>query len=165
MKTCDSCGNKLNKDEDFVDESGDRICDECYTEHYMELCPVCEEYYDKPQTPNDCYFAITKSGEEETGTKRGIYQANKYPVFSDSLFGGMCRIEEDNVRLLRECDVDEMSFKLWGSRTELKGGEFICPKCAEHFARKNNFLSIRRLWTTNALHKNIFERGVIQNGY
>jgi hypothetical protein len=166
---CSDCGNELDEEEietPYKNQWDEAICDYCYRDKYQEYCPVCEDYFDKPEKPTDSYFIVSKEGEKEAGIKMGVYHVLDYPVFSAAVRGlGSTFLWEENFKLMRECDVNSMLKKLHGLHYEkLKGAEVVCQSCAERFAKTENFFSIRHQWVYNPLTKNLYERGVIQNG-
>ena len=88
---CGYCHRMLTKDEvesPEVDSDGDMMCDDCYSDHYQQVCPICENYFDKATRPDDYYFAITKSVIDENCIEYngkpmipGLYKALKYPMY------------------------------------------------------------------------------------
>lgn len=159
---CIRCGEPADEESPYM-EGEDPICDDCYRDNYQEYCPLCEEYYDKPENPEDTYFVVTKTGAPVVNVEHGVYQATDWPVSISDIFGGNISLL-GNHKLLRKCDVMEMKRKL-GHKPDLEGGDYICPCCAGKYTQQSGFFSIRAMWTKNMLHRNIFERGVIQNGY
>lgn len=123
---CDHCGSDFKETmEDFVVKENRLFCDNCHRDIYLELCRMCENLDDK--SAFNTYFAISKYGEKCTGLKMGIYQALEYPVFSSAVGGlGSTFIFKDNIKLLRECDIDEQT---------IQGAEFICDCCAEKLSK------------------------------
>jgi len=169
LHVCSRCGNELDdeeRDSPSLNKLSEPICDDCYRECYREYCPICEDYYDKPEKPTDTYFIVSKSSEQDAGIKAGVYHVLEYPVFSAAVGGlGSTYLWKENFELLRECDVDSMLSKIYGKGTaKLDGTEFVCECCARRFSRTTNFIQIRKRWVESALYKNIRERGIIQEG-
>lgn len=162
---CSSCQRDF-RDEymDFMFEDNEIMCYECYEDRYQNLCPICQDFYDKPTTPQETYFVITKEGEEETGMKAGVYQAVKFPIFSASYIGDT-HIWKDSVKLLRECDVASMHKKIHNSKSnELDFySEFVCECCADFYS-KENLADVRELYFKLPLHRKINIKGILKQG-
>ena len=87
---CEHCGKSLFEMDDFVeiikDNNGacyELLCEECYTEEYMETCGLCEDYYEKPTKPENTFFVVSKIACEDVAMntiKPGIYQAFRHGV-------------------------------------------------------------------------------------
>jgi hypothetical protein len=162
---CEWCGNILEENLIADNTSESLICYDCYCTEYMELCPLCEEHYEKTTKPEDTYFVITPEGEEITGVQMGIYTATAFPIYFAYLGGlGPTSLHEENLKLIRAVDIVGMLRKLREYNKDLGGAEFICASCAARFSRTEKFIQIRRSWCHNELHCNISERGIIQQG-
>jgi len=171
-RVCSYCGNDLSEEEleyPREDESGDIMCDNCYYDNYEEICPICENSYIKQNTPEETYFIVSKDTEKDAGIKAGVYQVLKYPVFCAATGGlGTTYMYPENYKLLRECDIDSMLNKLYGKGNygHSINTNFCCPNCAERFSKTSTFNQIRTNWSDpfTKIHRNIYERGVIQHG-
>lgn len=166
---CDTCGDELDEGELEAPRTNDDdeiLCDKCYEVQYQEYCPVCEEYGEKPEKPTDAYFFLSVESAQREGIKPGVYHVLDYPVFSAALAGlGPTILWTDNFELIRECDVNAI-YKALHTNSEpiVEGAEFVCECCAKKYATRNNFFSIRENWVHNRVIRNIYHRGIIQNG-
>ncbi len=126
---CESCHiNFKDTFEDYNDETGRLLCYDCYEEENFDFCPLCEELYEKPTFPEDIFFVLSKKGASITGLKKGIYQVTKIPFYSASYIDN-AHINEDCVRLLKECDIKFPH--LYESEVM-----YICECCAEKYLEK-----------------------------
>ena len=117
---CDKCGDifELNEGEAPATYHNSEIiiCDDCYEELYEDICPLCENLYDKPERPTDGYFYAS----HESGLVPGFYHVLDYPVFIAATGGiGDTRLINDNFELIKEKILD-VDF----------GAEFCCSGCA-----------------------------------
>ena len=111
---CGYCHRMLTKDEvesPEVDSDGDIMCDDCYSDHYQQVCPICENYFDKATRPDDYYFAITKSVIDENCIEYngkpmipGLYKALKYPMYFANCVSGFESFFDDSVELIKKHD-------------------------------------------------------------
>lgn len=86
--TCEWCGELLKVEEADNPERyavGNVICDECYSENYEQLCPLCENLFEYEEFgPGELYFVLTAT---DAGVPPGIYVANRFPYFGGSVLG------------------------------------------------------------------------------
>ena len=71
--TCTWCNSPLlgeERERPKHDSDGDIICDECHTDEYCDMCPLCEGYYLKSEQASNSLLAVIDS---DLATP-GIYQ-------------------------------------------------------------------------------------------
>jgi hypothetical protein len=122
---CYYCGKSIFEMWDFpevLEEEKEVLCEECYDEHYRDICPICEDYYEIksvkgentpfPKSPFYWFNSITeeewKEYESVDGEYKpsGIYQAIKYPVFIAACGGlGDTWIQWDNIEFV--CSIED----------------------------------------------------------
>lgn len=168
-RVCGYCGNDLSDEElesPREDESGELMCDDCYSEHYEETCPICEDSYDKPTCPEETFFVLSKEAAAEMDMKGGIYKVLSWPYTVSCLIGGFENFNPGSVEVIKEMDINSTLQRLQPHNKKCIGGSEICPDCAKHYSMKDNFFKIRVQYCDPfyRLHHNIYERGVIQHG-
>lgn len=137
---CDHCGKSIFELDDFPEvlvEHKEVLCEECYDEQYLTVCPLCEDSYEKEDMTK--YFFITKSTSKEVGKPIGMYEILKHPFYySDGItdFGFF----NDAIRKVSDIDIDEVHpiFDPYSDDRILL--DCICPRCAEKYLRKDNFI-------------------------
>ena len=127
---CGYCHRVLNRDEIEsleVDDNGDPMCDDCYSDHYQQICPICENYFDKATKAEDYRFAITKSVIDENNIEYngksmipGIYRALRWPMYIANCVSGFEGFFDDSVELIKKHDFSGNHFC-----------EEICHDCVE----------------------------------
>lgn len=114
---CPNCGEEY-------EECGYDMCDHCW-EAESAVCPVCEEYFDAPQEPQEHRFVLPDECREIQNLPAGLYQALRFPFWSDSILGGDFRLDPKNIVLLR-------AFHCPKHPTE-----FLCPTCVRGIIHGN----------------------------
>lgn len=122
---CTYCGLSIFEMSDFPEviiEEREVLCEECYDEHYRDICPICEDFYeakevkgDETPFPKSPFYWFNSLSEKEWNTHRnsdkdykasGIYQATKYPVFIAACGGlGSTCIQWENVEFI--CSIED----------------------------------------------------------
>ncbi len=88
---CTYCGEELDEyelEEPYKDPDGDIMCDNCYTQDYLQECNICEEYYDKPENAEETFFVMNESSKVQ-GMEPGVYKVLKWPYYSGSIIGSL----------------------------------------------------------------------------
>jgi hypothetical protein len=167
---CYFCDNKLDEYEmenPYRDEDENILCDNCYTEQYQNFCPLCEEYYDKPTKPEECFFVVAKEVKDDVACnpiKPGIYQTTSWPYWLGATGFGFEMLFEDSIKLIRELDINSMIQKLY-PHSDMIGADEICPCCVEKYTNLKFKKRTDYVDDFYRLHYNIYERGVISNGF
>lgn len=148
---CSNCGLSIFEMEDFPEVLEDEkvmLCEECYDEYYLDICPLCEDYYEIkdvkcdnfPKSPFFYYNPCDNDGNKSEYSENyqhqsGVYEAIDYPVFIAACGSGIgdTYINWDHVRLI--CTADnflkvnsENWYKEFFSGDDLKA-EFVCDSC------------------------------------
>lgn len=170
---CCYCDNELEGEElesPYTNKEGEPICDDCHYEYFREVCPICEDSYDKPTTPEETFFVVSKEAGEEynelSGITPGIYSVLEYPFFFGDIVTGFNGLYGDSIKLIKELDINSMLRKLCPGKMESVNADMICPDCASKYSRSENFAQIRHNYVDKKynLNRTISERGIIQQG-
>lgn len=122
---CCYCGKSIFEMWDFpevLEDEKEVLCEECFDEHYRDICPICEDYYEIksvkgentpfPKSPFYWFNSITEKEWKEYRSvdgeykPSGIYQAIKYPVFIAACGGlGDTWIQWDNIEFI--CTIED----------------------------------------------------------
>lgn len=166
---CDNCGVSVDEFNDFpkllIDED-ELLCEDCYTELYRKICPICENYYD------------IKDGESDYSVK------NEYDAKEDNEVAGIYHLGNLliplNINHLKKIDCGDNCCKVYS--------DDICPDCVSDLVRKDNYMkshgygtpcilikkyesdNLFKDWTTERfkrekqilIHKRITIRGIIE---
>lgn len=122
--TCDNCGNSVEEFDDFPEIdiiNNEFLCEDCYKNLYMKVCPVCEDYYDIKEGENEYRIVVDakiKYNQFGFEKKDGIYHHDQLIVPMD-------------VRKLKEINC--------GKDTDLWTDD-ICPDCTEKLVRKDFYM-------------------------
>ena len=168
-KECTYCGNDLDNEElesPRKDDDGDIICDNCYSDNYMNYCPLCEEEYEKPTKPEELFFCISNEVCEYVAMnpiKPGIYQTTSWPYFLGATGFGFEMLFENSIKLVRELNINSIIKKLYG-KNESFGADEICDSCVDKYTNMNYRKRVEYTDKWYRLHRNIYERGIIKNG-
>lgn len=113
---CCHCGNEI--DEDYYREKDNEIyCDNCYHEQIEFTCPICEDYHENPETPQE-HFVYLHS--EQDGYKPGFYNVLRFPVYISDMFSAtLC---SDALKLASDT-------KVYKHDKEENLSGFICKEC------------------------------------
>lgn len=148
---CEYCGKSVFEMYDFPNITNDELlCEDCYMEKYYETCPICETSFEKPEKPIDEVLVISKESAKECqmGIEPGFYQVLKYPYFYGNCVTGFDRLFNDNLKLIRACDINSMLYKLYpyGGRYKINA-DSCCPDCMLKYTGqseiKNNYCNKR----------------------
>lgn len=118
---CYSCGESVDEFNDFPElliEENELLCEECYTEKYRKICPICENYYD------------IKDGESDYSVK------NEYDAKEDNEVPGIYY----NQNLLIPIRINELKKIDCGENCCEVYSDDICPDCVSDLVRKDNFM-------------------------
>ena len=165
---CTYCGNDLNSEElenPRKDEHDDVICDECYDDKHMNICELCEDYYEKPETPEETFFVVSKEASEELDIKPGFYQVLSYPyLFGDIVFG-VSSVFENSVKLIKKANINSMLRKMYGKNVGEIGATEICDSCFNKYTSSKYEVRTNYCDQFQKVHRNIYERGIIKQGF
>ena len=117
--TCVYCGRPLDDEETadpYRDETGDIMCDECYSEHFEYICPLCHNLV--AIDGNQEHIIVTQALAEDQKMVPGIYRITDWPWFTSNYFS--MRIHLD--ALTREADVP-------AEVVDLENGDYVCEQC------------------------------------
>jgi len=168
---CDQCGENILGMYDFprIDiESDELLCEDCEKEIKYQTCAICEESFDKPETPAEHRFFISKAGEKQIGIKSGIYQVKKFPFYYGCLIGGFESFFDDAIEFISTTDVEAINKLKYGKNGNPIAVDEICPEC---FGKYTGQKRIKHNYTNRkySLNLDITIRGMIhknlQNGH
>ena len=138
---CHECGDKIIEDDACYDsDTSDPLCDEC---HYKlhELCPICDEYFKRPETFKDKRFFVNAEMAKDCGVKMGVYQAmepyyydNETYLSNDLYFKKIKLIKKFAPGEVIECH-DRYGGILKINTNDIDGTGFICPNCWNHIIK------------------------------
>jgi hypothetical protein len=133
---CSYCGKVLQDEElenPMTDGDNEIMCDACYEEAYMRYCDVCESHYNIPDNEVDTYFFVGKQESKDVDLAPGFYQALRFPIAYGSIIG-YSQIIKENVKLLRECDIDSILTQIYPHCDYALGVDYCCKECAEKYS-------------------------------
>ena len=162
---CSYCSDQLDEDEienPYVDDCDEIMCDDCYKEHYMETCPICEEWYEKPTNPEETFFVVSKEASEECEVEAGFYQVTDFPYWLGATGFGFEMLFKNAIKLIRACDINSMLQKLHRGSEKI-GADECCSECVKKYTEKK-YRYTQWCDPKCRIHRNIFERGVIEHG-
>lgn len=167
---CLHCGKSIFNLYDFPnldDDDYDVLCEDCYDELYLETCECCEETYE-PREESIKYFALTPNQISNFGLemKAGIYKVKNNPFHYGDVVFGFSGIYEEDVELIRECNLDSMLTAIHNTKHELECAD-ICNSCAEKYGRLIPLarLSIKYCDKFTRIHHNINVKGIVERGF
>ena len=118
---CDYCQESVDEFNDFPElliEENKLLCEDCYTEKYRKICPICENYYDIKDGESD-YSVKNEYDAREENEPAGIY------------YNGNLLIPI-NINYLKKIDCGESCCEVYS--------DDICPDCVSDLVRKDNFM-------------------------
>lgn len=164
---CDNCGKDIFELYDFPNiclDENEVLCEECYDELYYQRCGLCDNSFDKPETPEATRFIVSKELSSEAGLSPGIYQALSFPMYYGDCVTGFDAFFEGSIKLVRSLDINSIQRVIYGKRTEDITLDEICPDCYDlltnHKYIRNNYCD-----KTYGLHQTINIRGALQRGF
>ena len=119
--SCVYCGQTLSEEEvagPCRDEAGDILCDECHSEHYEYLCPLCQNLV--AIDGNQEHIIVTPALAENQAMAPGIYRINALPWFTSNYFSMTIRQNA----LTRAADLPDAA-------SDMVSGDYVCEPCAE----------------------------------
>lgn len=138
---CDHCGKSVFELDDFPDvfvERKEVLCKECCEEKYRTICPLCEDSYENDEMTN--YFFITKATSKTVRKPYGLYEVLKKPFYYGDCVTGFDAFFDDAIRKVSDMDIDEV-YSILNLRSDNDILlDCICPRCAEKYLRKDNFI-------------------------
>lgn len=164
---CDSCGKSIFEMDDFPQvKRSEVLCEYCEREKYFETCPICEEYFEKPKKTTDEFVIISKESVKEYGmnVKPGFYQVLEHPYFLANCVTGFDALFEDAIKLIRECDINSMLYKLYPHNGQTKvTADSCCPDCMKKYTGQTR---IENNYCNKSYGKKrvMLERQVIKDG-
>lgn len=139
---CSYCHESIFELDDFPEilmKDSEVMCEECYDEHYREICPICEESYDIKDFTSD-YFVLNEEGARETKKKPGIYKILDRPFYFGNCVTGFDGFFDGSIQLVAPIRINDFKKIECGDDCCEVGSETICPDCIEKFIRKSNYL-------------------------
>lgn len=144
--TCDNCGESIFELDDFpVFKDDGVLCEHCDLDKNYEMCPICQDYFEKAFKADDFYFLLSKEAVEGYGMKLkpGFYRTLRWPFYYGNCVTGFEGIFDNTLELIHECDINSMLKKLdHGSADENLNGE-VCQECLKIWTGqteiKNNY--------------------------
>ncbi len=100
----------------YRDESGDILCDECYSEHYEYICPICQDCV--AIEGNQEHIIVTQALADDQRMESGVYRIAARPWFSSDYF---------SMRVRQEAVVLEDA--LPSEALEMVSGDYVCERC------------------------------------
>lgn len=85
---CTRCGENLDEEEaenPRIDYDGDVICDDCYTEYFETICPICENYFEHGDFGEGKFHFILTNYPNRVPP--GIYKAIRFPFYRSDIVG------------------------------------------------------------------------------
>lgn len=111
-----------------LNEDDDPICDDCYSEHYEEVCAICEDSFDKPCSPESGHYLTISDEDGIPKYPAGIWKVLKWPFYiSDCIGGG--HVYDECIQWIAPLPVYKQVF---GLQTIYSGS--CCLECAEKYA-------------------------------
>ncbi|MDX8563475.1 hypothetical protein OZ664_05635 [Elizabethkingia sp. HX WHF] len=140
---CDLCDSSVSEMTDFPElhlDKDELLCEYCNTDKYYTTCPLCEDYYATPETPEDgIYIVVSKELAKEQGIKMGIYKIIKFPWYRASIVTGFESLFKDCIKLLKSMDVIKLYNKSHPQNEKELEGDYICPECVKkYYTEKSN---------------------------
>lgn len=132
--TCSTCKASLNEEEQKAPrktDKGDDICDQCHQDVYESLCPICEDYFFTPNTPENTFIAIPEWVAKECDLEPGIYRALELPFFRNSILYGVDDIFGDAVELVNACSLIAEEQR---KEEKLDVANLVCKDCFEKYS-------------------------------
>ena len=160
---CSHCGESVFDLSDFPTiKDGYVYCEECERELFFDQCPICEESFEKPETPEQHRFVLAKEQAEGENMKPGIYQVKEFPFYRAALVFGFESFFEDAIELAREMDINAVLEKIRGRKHDVSG-DCICQYCFDKYTTRKP-VKTRYVNMKTGVHRNINERGPIATG-
>lgn len=160
---CSNCGKSIFDLDDFPVIRDELVyCPDCERELFMQDCPVCEELFFSPETPEGhCFFVSAKNGKA-LKVKPGLYQVMRFPYQSGDVLFGFDALVQENITLVRAMDIESILREI-GLKKDVSC-ECVCPDCVGKYTEARR---IKTRWCNmrTGVHRNITERGAIRRGY
>lgn len=123
--TCGWCSTVLNKEQrenPYRDDSGDVICDTCYTRNFEGICDRCEEIVPKKELkmrPGE----LLAFWEEVDGLQPGYYRVLRWPIYADGMIEGF--VYTENLQFV--CALDAQGLN--AAEDAYTPGGSLCEEC------------------------------------
>lgn len=126
--TCQWCGEELDAEE-LADplEKGERICDECYYEHFCIPCVGCDDPGSIRDGEEDALMVFEAAPGELHDVEPGVYEIIRYPYYVDAIVN----IWLVNDALLKIYPMEPNVEDSQTTRGILCG--HLCPSCMEKY--------------------------------
>jgi hypothetical protein len=121
---CEYCCQVLSDEEaasPHQDDAGDVMCDECYSEHYEYLCPLCQDLVETDS--NQEHIVVTPALAEQQEMEPGIYRVTELPWFSSDYFS----MTVHQHALTRVADLP-------AALSDMVCGDYVCEHCVRKHA-------------------------------
>lgn len=141
---CDYCGKSIFKLDDFPEVRNNEVfCEECYEEHFMAICPVCEEHYE-PDEKDGEYFFITKETQKTTHVPIGLYRVKEHPFYYGDCISGFDAFFDGAIEQVNDLDIEELkNIRLGCMKYEEEvETDMICPDCAKKYMAYTNLMKV-----------------------
>lgn len=138
---CDYCSVHITDMYDFPEIFDNEVmCEECYKEHNMSICPTCEDYYDTKDGDSG-FILVTKELSKDQKIPMGIYKVLKRPFFYGNILSGFESFFNNSLQLVANINIDEYES---ATTTNYKDGDitsdFICPECVAKYTTFKDYL-------------------------
>ncbi len=139
--SCDNCGESIFEMWDFpvVDTDKDELlCEECYNEEYLTVCPVCEESCEKEDMTE--YFFITKDTSKTVRKPVGLYKILRYPFYYGDCVFGFDNFFDNAIEKVSDLNIKEAYSIRNHDNKKYILLDCICPDCADKYTRTDFFI-------------------------
>jgi len=135
MTICTKCDSPLEPEGEESprrDQNGNIICDRCYNDCYIHLCPICEEsfYEDFNKEISPKYIIFTKDAEVNHVTEAGLYEIISLPFYADGMIE--TTLFKDAIKRLgdipQDFDESNLHYSLY----------FVCNSCVKKILKNNH---------------------------
>lgn len=142
---CSSCGNDIFEEYDAPNIIDNKLlCESCYHEQYYDTCPICKDYFWKPQTPQEDILIISEHVVKEYGLRLapGFYQVLEYPYYYGNILTGFDDLFYHAIKLLRRCNINAIMFALYPVHgNEQVGAGSCCDSCYNKYTGRTRLLN------------------------
>ena len=139
---CYYCGDPLEGEDlesPFMDDDNEVMCYNCYSEHFEETCPICEEHYYTKDFCSD-FFVLAEELAKEVNKIPGIYHVKERPFFYGDVITGFDNFNDDAIELVLKIKINVYKKTDCGDYCQEVGTGLICPDCINKFVRDKSYI-------------------------